>query len=306
MSDSTSRYSNRSNPYIQSMRSFVDLHTHSNASDGRSTPTEVIALADRIGLAAVALTDHDTTAGLAEARTAAESFGDLNFVPGIELSAMFSSGSLHILGLGIDEKAPELSALTRNLIEARNQRNPKIIARLRELGMDVEFSDVLAVMSDSPTSTGDRVVGRMHIAEALRRKGYVHSTAEAFKRYLGDTGSAFVDKERLAPREVIEPIHRAGGLAILAHPVHLDYGNSAQLTLMIRRLVDAGIDGLEVVHPDHSPLQSRTCLQLARRLGLVATGGSDYHGQAKPHVRLGRPRLPLNLLGDKLKQRLLG
>jgi hypothetical protein len=288
------------------MRSFVDLHTHSNASDGRGTPAEVIALADGIGLAAVALTDHDTTAGLAEARTAAESFDDLHFVPGIELSAKFSSGTLHILGLGIDEKAPELSTLTRNLIEARNQRNPKIIARLGELGMDVDFSDVLTVMSGSPTSADDRVVGRMHIAEALRRKGYVHSTAEAFSRYLGDTGSAFVDKERLTPREVIEPIHQAGGIAILAHPVHLAYENSAQLAMMVRRLVDAGIDGLEVVHPDHSPFQGRACLQLARRLGLMVTGGSDYHGQAKPHVRLGHPRVPLNLLGDKLKQRLLG
>jgi len=288
------------------MRSFVDLHTHSTASDGCSTPTEVIALADRIALAAVAITDHDTTAGLLEARTAAENFPDLHFVPGIELSAKFPSGTLHILGLGIDEQATSLGALTRNLVEARNQRNPRIIARLQKLGMEIDISDVLAVMSGSPTSARDRIVGRMHIAEALRRKGYVHSTAEAFKRYLGDTGSAFVDKERLAPREVIEPIHRAGGLAILAHPVHLDYGNSAQLTLMVRRLVDAGIDGLEVVHPDHSPLQSRTCLQLARHLGLMMTGGSDYHGQAKPHVHLGHPRLPLTLLGDKLKQRLLG
>ena len=288
------------------MRSFVDLHTHSNASDGRNTPAEVIALADRIGLAAAAITDHDTTAGLAEARTAAESFGDLHFVPGIELSAKFSSGTLHILGLGIDQEAPDLRALTRNLVEARNQRNPKIIARLQELGMDVDISDVLAVMSGSPTSVRDRIVGRMHIAEALRRKGYVHSTAEAFERYLGDTGSAFVDKERLTPREVIEPIHRAGGLAILAHPVHLVYENSAQLALMVRRLVDAGIDGLEVVHPDHSPFQARTYLQLARRLGLMVSGGSDYHGQAKPHVRLGHPRVPLTLLGDKLKQRLLG
>ena len=288
------------------MRSFVDLHTHSNASDGQNTPAEVIALADRIELAAVAITDHDTTAGLVEARGAAESLPDLHFVPGIELSAKFSSGTLHILGLGIDEEAPELSALTRNLIEARNQRNPKIIARLGELGVDVDFSDVLAVMSGSPTSTDDRVVGRMHIAEALCRKGYVHSTAEAFNRYLGDTGSAFVDKERLTSREVIEPIHQAGGIAILAHPVHLAYENSAQLAMMVRRLVDAGIDGLEVVHPDHSPFQGRACLQLARRLGLVVTGGSDYHGQAKPHVRLGHPRVPLNLLGDKLKQRLLG
>jgi predicted metal-dependent phosphoesterase TrpH len=286
------------------MRNFVDLHTHSNASDGRKSPAEVIALADRIGLAAVALTDHDTTAGLGEARDAAEGFPDLHFVPGVEMSARFCSGTLHILGLGIDPDAPDLSALTASLIEARNDRNPQMIKRLQELGMDIEMSDVLAVMSDSPESIGDRVVSRTHMAEALRRKGYVRSTGEAFKRYLADGGPAFVDKERLTPRDVIEPIHSAGGVAILAHPVHMEYGNSAQLTIKIRQLVDAGLDGLEVVHPDHPPFETRTYLQLARRLGLAVTGGSDYHGHAKPHVRLGRPRVPMALLGDMLQRRL--
>jgi predicted metal-dependent phosphoesterase TrpH len=287
------------------MRRFVDLHTHSEASDGRKSPTDVIALADQASLAAIALTDHDTTAGLAEAGAAAENFPDLHFVPGIEMSAKFCSQTLHILGLGIDPEAPDLSALTANLIEARNDRNPQMIARLQELGFDIEMSDVLAVMSDSPTSVGDRVVGRMHMAEALRRKGYVHSTAEAFKRYLGDDGPAFIDKEKLTPRDVIEPIHSAGGVAILAHPVHMDYANSAQLELRIRQLVDVGLDGLEVIHPDHPPFESRTYLQLARRLGLATTGGSDYHGQAKPHVRLGRPRVPVAILGDKLQRQLL-
>ncbi|MCP4379610.1 MAG: PHP domain-containing protein [bacterium] len=287
------------------MRNFIDLHTHSTASDGRSTPSEVIALADRLSLAAVALTDHDTTAGLAEASAAAEKFPDLHFVPGIELSAMFSSGTLHILGLGIDKNAAALSALTKNLIEARNQRNPKMIAHLQELGMDIGLDDVLAVISDSSSESPDRMVGRMHIAEALRRKGYVHSTGEAFQRFIGNGKVAYVDKERLTPREVIDPIHQSGGIAILAHPVHLTYENSAQLTLMVRQLVDSGIDGLEVIHPDHSPFQSRTYLQLARQLGLVVTGGSDYHAQAKPHVRMGRPRVPLNLLNNKRKQKFL-
>jgi len=287
------------------MRSLVDLHTHSTASDGRNTPSEVIALADRAALAAVALTDHDTTAGLAEAQAAADEFLDLCFVPGIEMSARFFSGTLHILGLGIDPQAPDLSNLIDSLLEARNDRNPKIITKLQELGMDIEFPDVLAVMHESPKSPANRVVGRMHIAEALRRKGYVHSTGEAFQRFLRDGGPAFVDKERLTPRQVIDPIRSAGGLAVLAHPVHMNYDNSAQLKLMIRRLVDAGLQGLEVVHSDHSPFQSRTYLKLARDLGLAVTGGSDYHGQAKPHVRLGRPRVPVKLLGEKLSRRLL-
>jgi len=288
------------------MRTFVDLHTHSTASDGHDAPADVIALADRVGLAAVALTDHDTTAGLDEARSAAEGFPELRFVPGIELSAKSSAGALHILGLGIDQASPKLAALTADLVEARNQRNPQIISRLQELGLKIEMSDVLAVISDSPESIDHRIVSRVHIAEALGRKGYVHSNAQAFKRYLGDTGAAFVDKERLTGAEVIDSIHSSGGVAILAHPVHLHYNNTAQLTMHIRSLVDVGLDGLEVVHSNHSDFQTRTYLQIARRLGLAVTGGSDYHGKAKPHVTLGRPRTPLSLLGDKLTRQLLG
>jgi len=282
------------------MRTFVDLHTHSTASDGRDAPADLIALADHAELAAVALTDHDTTAGLAEARLAAEGFPELLFVPGIELSARSAAGALHILGLGIDENSSALGALTADLLDARNQRNPKIIAKLQQLGLRIEMSDVLAMISDTPDSVDRRVVSRVHIAEALGRKGYVHSNAEAFKRYLGDNGKAFVDKERLTPSEVITAIHAAGGLAILAHPVHLHYDNFSQLSVLIRRLVDAGLDGLEVVHSDHSDFQARTYLQLARRLGLSVTGGSDYHGHAKPHVTFGTPRVPLSLVGDKL------
>ena len=288
------------------MRSFVDLHTHSTASDGRNAPADVVAFADKVGLAAMALTDHDTTTGLVEAGLAAEKFPDLQLVPGIEMSAKFRGETIHILGLGIDPTSPELKALTDNLVAARNERNPKIITRLQDLGMAIELDDVLAVMSETGSPEANRVVGRMHIAEAMRRKGYVRSTGEAFKRYISDDGPAFVDKEKLSPRDVIDPIHSAGGVAILAHPVHMTYDNSAQLEIKIRRLVDDGLDGLEVMHPDHSPFQSRTYLQLTRRLGLVATGGSDYHGQAKPHVRLGRPKTPMNLLGEKLKRRLFG
>jgi len=288
------------------MRRFVDLHTHSDASDGRNTPAEVIALADAAGLAAVAITDHDTVAGLDEARKAAEAFDELQFVGGIELSAKFRYGTLHILGLGIDPVDSELTALIDNLIESRNERNPKILARLQDMGIDIQMSEVLDVLSAPSGRSAAPVVGRMHIGEAMRRKGYVHSTAEAFDRYFGPSGPAFVDKERLTPAQVVGAIHHAGGLAVLAHPVHLDYANSAQLERLVRGLVDSGIDGIEVAHSDHSEFQTRTYLQLARRLGLPATGGSDYHGAAKPHVQIGRPRVSLALLGEPTRRRLLG
>jgi len=288
------------------MRRSIDLHTHSNASDGRNAPAEVIALADAASLAAVALTDHDTTAGLDEAIAAAEDYPDLQFVRGIELSAKFHWGMLHILGLAIDHRDKELTALTDRLIESRNERNPRILERLGEMGMDVQMSDVLDTLSGASAKSQRPVVGRMHIGEAMRRKGYVKSTAEAFDRYIGNSGSAFVDKERLAPREVAHAVHHAGGLAVLAHPAHLDYANSAQLERLVRGLVDSGIDGIEVSHPDHSAFQTRSYLQLARRLGLAAVGGSDYHGAAKPHVQIGRPRVSLALLGKSTRRKLLG
>jgi len=288
------------------MRRFVDLHTHSTASDGSFPPAEVIRLAEAQQLAAVALADHDTAAGLAEARAAAGEFPQLCFVPGIELSAKFSPGTLHILGLGINEQAPALRRLTRQLVAARNDRNPRIIARLREMGLAIEMEDVLAVVSPGAGGQRGEIVGRVHIAEALRQKGQVRSTQEAFDRYIGNGGPAYVDKERLGPAEVIGAIHEAGGLAALAHPMHLQCGNLAQLARVAGDLKAAGLDGIEVYHSDHSPTETRLYMDLAKRLKLEVVGGSDFHGHAKPNTRLGRPRVPISALGKTVSQRLLG
>jgi len=266
------------------MRNFVDLHTHSAASDGSLSPAGVVELAERRRLAAVALTDHDTVAGLPEARRAARRLA-VRFICGVEISAEYVGGALHMLGLGIDPADRALRDLLRRLVHARRQRNPRMITKLRQLGIDITLSEVRAL-------AGGAVVGRLHMAAVLCRKGYVRTVQEAFARYLGYGAPAFVDKERLSPPEAIQGIHAAGGLAVLAHPPQLNYRNLAHLNCTVRDLMAHGLDAIEVYHYDHTPQQTRWYLDLARGLGLLVAGGSDFHGPAKPEARLGRPKVP--------------
>jgi len=268
------------------MRNFVDLHTHSAASDGEMPPGEVVRLAERKRLAAVALTDHDTVDGLAEARRAADALA-IRFIAGVEISAQFVGGMMHIVGLGIDPASRPLAAVMRKLILSRRQRNPKMFAKLRQLGVEVTPAEVRAAAGAS------RIVGRLHMAKVLCRKGYAKNIGDAFRRYIGYGAPAFVDKERLTPTQAIEAIHAAGGLAILAHPPHLCCASTARLEQVVRELAAAGLDGLEVYHSDHTAAQTRYHLKLVRRMKLLVSGGSDYHGPDKPDSRLGLPRVPL-------------
>ena len=285
------------------MRRFVDLHTHSSASDGASPPAELVRLADAARLAAVALTDHDTTAGLAEARAAAAHLPSLRFVGGVEVSAKLPGRTLHILGLGIDEGAPSLSRLGEMLREGRRQRNPRIVAKLQAMGVAIDMDDVLAAAGDSGS---EKVVGRLHIAEAMRRAGAVATLDEAFARYIGKGGPAYVDRRRLSPRDTIRAIRDAGAAAVLAHPPQLRCHNHAELRQVVRSLVDSGLDGIEVYHSDHSPDQTRLYLDLARRFDLGVAGGSDFHGPAKPNVKLGRPRVPMAAIEGDFAERIFG
>lgn len=281
-------------------RRWVDLHTHSTASDGQIRPARLMQLADAQNLAAIALTDHDTVEGLAEARDAAERFEQLTLVPGIEVSASFPAGTMHILGLGIDPQAEAIDQLAQTLRAARAARNPKVIARLQDLGLAIDMDEVLAVVPDATARGGQAVVSRLHIAEALRRKGLVSSTQQAFARYLNAGRPAYLDKERLPAERVIQAIRDAGGLAVLAHPVQLRCRNRLQLETVVRRLVSAGLGGIEIYHSDHDDVRTRQYLDLARQLDLQITGGSDFHGAAKPEVALGRPRVPVSVLQGKL------
>jgi len=271
------------------MRNFVDLHTHSTASDGSLSAGEVVRHADRKRLAAVALTDHDGTAGLPEAARAAAGLG-VRFVPGVEISAEFAGGTLHVVGLGIDPSGASLARLLGRMRDARDERNPRMIAKLRQLGIDISMAEVRRFARGRG---GGSVIGRLDMAGVLQVKGRVGSVAEAFERYLGPNAPGFVDKERLAPRQAIDAIRRAGGVAILAHPVHLNCPNARRLEQVVRSLARDGLDGIEVYHSDHTDAQTRQYLDLARRRGLLISGGSDFHGGPKPDVLLGRPKVPL-------------
>lgn len=276
-------------------RRFVDLHTHSSASDGQLAPAEVIAHAERAGLAAIALTDHDTTVGLAEAAQAAASFPELRFVPGIEVSANHGPRAVHMLGLGIDPGNEPLQQTLAEMRHARRERNPEMIRRLQNAGVQITLEDVeqIAARQSPQTPAELRIVSRLHMAEAMRAKGYVRDRQEAFERYLGEHCPTYVPKERLTSAEAVAEIGRAGGLAVLAHPFSLKCENRLQLETILRSMQSAGLVGVEVYHSDHSPEQTRMYLDLARKLGLMVSGGSDFHGAHKPAVRMGRPRVPL-------------
>jgi hypothetical protein len=284
------------------MRRFVDLHTHTTASDGTLTPRALVALADRAQLAAVAVTDHDTVDGLAEAQAAARRYEALRLVPGIEVSAAPPSGTLHLLGLGIDAAAPSVSRLGEFMRGSRAERNPRIVARLQALGVAIDMDDVRGAAA--AIGAAGQVISRLHVAEALRRGGHVRTTKEAFERYLGRGAAAYVERRRPPAAEAIAAIHEAGGLAVLAHPVQLACDNRAQLERIVRDLAAAGLDAVEAYHSDHTPEQTRSCLDLAERLHLAVSGGSDFHGQPKPGAKVGRPRVPVAALGEAFAARL--
>ncbi len=258
----------------------VDLHAHTTASDGDHSPTELVERAARLGLAAIAVTDHDTTAGVAEAEAAGSRLG-VEILPGIELSAEVERGQCHILGLGIDPKNSLLLERLCEVVDRRNSRNARIVRKMRdELGFDVSLDEVEA-------EAGGAVVARPHFARVLLRKGIVGSMQEAFDIYLGKGGKAYLDRERLSQREAIELIHGAGGLAVLAHPKNLKL-DPESTAVQIEQMGEMGLDGFEARYNLHRPEDTERFLALADRLGMATAGGSDFHGASvKPKVFLG-------------------
>lgn len=259
---------------------YVDLHCHSTASDGTLAPSEVVALAVRSGLSALALTDHDTIAGVLEAADAARKAG-IDFLPGIEISCdVPKPATMHLLGYGVDPNSPVLLDMTKRLIEGRNDRNPKIINRLNELGVKITMEEL-----ESEANGG--VIGRPHIAAILIRKGYVSSIKNAFDKYLAPGGAAYFDKERISPKQAIEMVRQSGGLPVLAHPSQLRTENDSQLERTVKDLADLGLAGLEVIHSDNSEAMVAKYTALANKHGLLKTGGSDFHGSNKKDIALG-------------------
>ncbi len=256
----------------------VDLHAHSTASDGALSPSAAIAAAYAAGLAAFALTDHDTLAGIAEAQVAADACG-LRLIPGVELSVHLERNEVHLLGLHIRD----VDALQHRLEIIRGHRRTRaelIVAKLNAVGVSVTVEAVLVAADGG-------AIGRPHVARALIAGGFVKDSREAFDRYLASGKPAYVDKERLEIADGIAMIHEAGGIAVLAHP------GSEGRREMIEPLAKAGMDGVEVRHPSHSRDDEQRLMALAAHFGLVISGGSDWHGAMQGGRVLGAMQVPL-------------
>lgn len=269
---------------------YADLHLHSIFSDSTYTPAGLIQQAKTAGLDCIALVDHDTVAGIDYVIEAAVLQKDIETLPGVEVTAEYEGQEIHILGYLIDYKDRRLASKLEFLKKTRTERIYKIIARLKDLGINLEADAVFGMVGHD----GQGTVGRMHVAQAMLKQGLVVSTAEAFARYIGDKCPAQVLDFGLSPYEAISLIREAGGIAVLAHPYSL---GKAEL---IPKLVDYGIMGLEVYYPQVLPAMVNFYLGLAKKYNLLVTGGSDCHGRAKAEVKIGSIKIPYELV-EKLK-----
>lgn len=257
----------------------IDLHVHSTASDGTLSPQEIALYAKAKGLSAIALTDHDTVAGVNECMKKGLEIGVI-VIPGIECSADYYGKELHILGYYIDPDSSVLQNKLKELIDGRSKRNLKMLDKLTELGCPLTLEDL------EVDCVPDTVFTRAHIANALLRKGYITERKEAFSKYIGSNCPAYIPREKFTVKACIDMIHEAGGLAVLAHPMLYGY-NRSDVTNLLRGLALEGLDGVECVYSTHSSDDVAHLLQVCLQLKLFPTGGSDFHGENKPQIDLG-------------------
>lgn len=266
-----------------------DLHVHTTASDGVLTSAQVISMAKRKGLKGLAITDHDTVAGIASAIKAGVA-KDIEVIPGVELSTEWDRREVHILGYFLDYRALGVTEFLDKLRYSRERRAWKIIKRLDDLGISVSMARVLEI-------AGSGSVGRPHIARALVERGYMASIKEAFDKLLGSGCPAYVPREKLSPEEAIQFILHYRGVPVLAHPCYI---GSFEL---IEHLVQKGLKGIEVFYPDHDHSAIDQYLALARSFGLIATGGSDFHGADHGSTDLGETGVPSRVVSDLKKSK---
>jgi predicted metal-dependent phosphoesterase TrpH len=261
----------------------VDLHIHSSASDGRLSPEEVVRESVKLGLKVIALTDHDTVAGVSAALSAAQAFPELTVIPGVELSTDEPQGEVHVLGYFIDYTDGELVARLDRMRSSRRERAQAMIARLGELGVSIEWARVQEI-------AGAGSVGRPHLAQAMLEKGYIGSLKEAFNNYIGRDGPAYVGRQKLTPTAAVELVLRFNGLPVLAHPL-----TAHEPEAVVSRLKAAGLVGIEAYYNGYSAAEVARLLGLADRYNLMVTGGSDYHGlEGETEVIIGGATVPLS------------
>ncbi len=267
----------------------VDLHVHSNRSDGSMTPSELVDLAVEKELSAFALTDHDTVDGISEALERAGEWAkkgvQIEVIPGIEFSTEYMGKDIHIVGIDIDYEADFFKKYLTDFVNARIERNIKMCKNLQKAGIDITFEKLL---EEYPGS----VITRAHYARFLHEHGYTSSMKEAFERYVGDHTKYFVPREKVTPVQAVELVLRAGGIPILAHPVIYGLGKTA-LDTLVSELKAVGLIGIEAVYSTYTPSDERDIKALALKYDLAISGGSDFHGKAKPDIDLavGRGKL---------------
>lgn len=260
---------------------YIDLHVHSNCSDGTFSPSQLVEYALEKGLKAIALTDHDTTEGIEEARAAAQNTY-LQVIPGIELSTAFLGRDIHILGLNIDPENTYFQEKIKAFQQEREQRNRTMISRMQKEGLRITWQDMADNFPDS-------IWTRAHFARFLADTGQVHTLAEAFNRFLGDHAPCFVPRNKVTPLEAVKMIHQGKGKAVLAHPL-LYHLTEEQLEELVQSLVQSGLDGIEAIYSTNTGLDEVRMRQLAKKYGIFITGGSDFHGSNKPSIDLGKGR----------------
>lgn len=248
------------------MGAIVDLHLHTTVSDGRLTPTELVRLAASKGLEVISVSDHDTTDGLTEAYQAAREFPNLRIIPGIELSTDIPGDEIHLLGYFIQYTNGDFQDILRRFREGRLERARLMVEKLADLGVHIEWERVQEI-------AGEGSVGRPHIALAMVEKGYFKEPKDAFARYLGRNGLAYVERKKMTPEEGVRMLARVGGVAVLAHPAQL-----ADLDDKVAQLKAAGLMGMEVHYAMYTPETIKYLSEVADRHGLIPCGGSDYHG----------------------------
>lgn len=262
---------------------YIDLHTHSNYSDGTCPPSVLVSKAVKKGLAAFALTDHDTISGIEDAINAVkEQNAPLKFIPGTELSVAYKDRDIHIVGLFINHKNTAFKNAARTIIKRRDDRNMEMVSNLQKAGIPISIE---ALMEGNP----DTVVTRAHFARFLVDNKIVPTPAEAFKKYLDTTTPYYVPRKYIEPEEGIELIRNAGGVPILAHPLHYKL-KEAELEKLIRRLTFSGLMGIEVLYSNHTEADGIYAKKLAKKYNLLPSGGSDFHGSNKPAIDIGSGR----------------
>ena len=257
----------------------IDLHIHTNASDGTDAPAEAVEKARTLGLEAIALTDHDTVSGVAEAVRAGEQLG-VEVVPGIEVSSDYRDNNIHVLGYFIDPEADALRQVMDWIRVERIARNEYVVNKMADDGFDISMEELRRMYPDA-------VLGRPHMAEFLVKKGYVSSIREGFARYLGEGKKYYLPKRRISLARAVDTIRASGGLAVLAHPLQYRYPLE-EVIEMIEYARSLGVKALECYYSEHSPEDERWLLARAEEYGLGVSGGSDYHGTRKTHIAMGR------------------